>query len=210
MSAIAYPLAVLVAVLALLGFVEAGNQVVEIHANSGAGAQSLTPEAQAQMASVFGLYQTVTWSVILGYGAVVIAVLLARAMRLHSSGAGILTLSYLTGDKIRADGGVSLLEAAQMHDVPHANLCQGRGRCGTCRVRIISSSEELPQISELERKTLDKFASPDNVRLACQLVPKSGEIELERLLSPDVGPEAVNPPVTSGTISPATQSEATS
>ena len=87
-----------------------------------------------------------------------------------------------------------MLEAAERNDLPHANICKGRGRCATCRVRIISSSEELPAPSELEKKTLERFECPENVRLACQLVPLSGTIELERVLPPDVGLDALRPP----------------
>ena len=106
----------------------------------------------------------------------------------------MLTLRYLTGDQLKTEGGISLLEAAELHDLPHANMCKGRGRCGTCRVRIMSSSEELPEPSEIEKRTLERFEAPADVRLACQLVPLSGEIELERILPPDVGPDALIPP----------------
>ena len=61
-------------------------------------------------------------------------------------------------------------------------FARGGAVCATCRVRIISSTEELPPPSELEKKTLERFECPENVRLACQLVPVSGTIELERVL----------------------------
>ncbi len=191
---IAYPLAVLIPVLALLGFVEAGNQVVELSANASVDPTPVSEEVAAEMAAMFAFYNQIKWSVILIYLAIIALVLAARAIRLKNSDTGVLTLSYLTGDTIRTDGGVTLLEAAQLNDLPHANLCQGRGRCGTCRVRIISSSQELPQPSEIEKKTLAKFESSDNVRLACQIAPLSGKIELERMLAPDAGPEALIPP----------------
>ena len=39
---------------------------------------------------------------------------------------------------LRANGryGLSVLEISRLNDVPHAHVCSGRGRCGTCRVRI--------------------------------------------------------------------------
>ena len=190
---VAYPLAVLIPVLALLGFVEAGIQVVDLSKNAVASAP-VSAEAAAEFAAKFETYNTIKWSVIGTYLAIVAIVLLARKVRLRSTETGILTLSYLTGGTVRAEGGVSLLEAAQLNDVPHANICKSRGRCGTCRVRIISSSVELPEPSEMEKKTLAKFDAPDNVRLACQLVPLAGTIELERMLAPDVGLEALNLP----------------
>lgn len=193
-AAIAYPLAVLIPVLALLGFVEAGNQVVELSQNAVNNTTTVSVEIATERAAAFEFYNTIKWSIIGMYLAIVAIMLIARKIRLRSTKTGILTLSYLTGGTIRVEGGVSLLEAAQSNDVPHANMCQGRGRCGTCRVRIISSSLDLPEPSEMEQKTLAKFEAPDNVRLACQLVPAAGIIELERMLPPDVGPTALIPP----------------
>ena len=191
---IAYPLAVIIPVSALLGFVEAGNQVIELSANTANAAPQVSEEAAAQRAALFAFFNAVKWSVIGGYLAIVAVVLIARKIRLRASDTGLLTLSYLTGDTIRTEGGVSLLEAAELHDLPHANICKGRGRCGTCRVRIKASSEPLPEPSELEKRTLERFDSPANVRLACQLVPASGKIELERMLPPDAGLDALLPP----------------
>lgn len=189
-SVFAYALAVIIPVSALLGFVEAGNQVVAMGSQATAPSAPPSPEIIAK----FELYTTIKWSVIIGYLVLVVLTLAARKIRLNAEKVGVLTLSYLTGDTIRTEGGISLLEAAELNDLPHANICKGRGRCGTCRVRIISSTEELPQPSELEQRTLDRFNCPKNVRLACQLVPTSGTIELERVLPPDVGLDAVRPP----------------
>lgn len=189
-AAIAYTLAVLIPVLALLGFVEAGNQVLEMSQAAPRQSQPPSPEIVAK----FEVYYTILYSFIGGYLALVALTLIARHIRLRSAKTGLITLSYLTGDTIRTEGGVSLLEAAELHDLPHANMCKGKGRCGTCRVRILSSSDPLPPPGESERKTLDRFQCADNVRLACQLVPVSGTIELERVLPPDVGLEALRPP----------------
>ena len=191
---IAYPLAVLIPVSALLGFVEAGNQIVELSLNAVTSTTPVSEEAAVEQAAAFDLYNKIKWSIIGCYLAIVAVVLVARKIRLRSTKTGILTLSYLTGNTIRTEGGVSLLEAAQLNDLPHANICKGRGRCGTCRVRIASSSVELPEPSELEKATLERFECPENVRLACQVVPASGKIELERMLPPDADLDALIPP----------------
>ena len=190
---IAYPLAVIIPVSALLGFVEAGNQVIEMSANATTVAEPVSEQVAAERAALFSFYNTIKWSVIGAYLAIVAIVLIARKIRLSKADTGMLTLSYLTGDTIRTEGGISLLEAAEQHDLPHANICKGRGRCGTCRVRIMSSSEELQEPSDIEKRTLERFEAPGNVRLACQLVPASGTIELERMLPPDAGLEALVP-----------------
>jgi len=193
-ATIAYPLAVLIPVSALLGFVEAGNQVIELSQQGYAYGPSTSQREIEDPEAAYALYNTIKWTVIWAYLAIVAAVLVARRLRLRSSNIGILTLRYLSGDTIRTDGGVSLLEAAHANDLPHADICKGRGRCGTCRVRIISSSGDLPPPAELEQKTLDLYEAGDDVRLACQLVPASGEIELERVLPPDVDLDALVPP----------------
>jgi adenylate cyclase len=38
---------------------------------------------------------------------------------------------------IRVPQGLSLLEASLRNGVPHAHVCGGRGRCSTCRIRIL-------------------------------------------------------------------------
>jgi adenylate cyclase len=81
------------------------------------------------------------------------------------------------------------LQIAQMHHVPHAHLCRGRGRCGTCRVRVVASEFPLPPRNDIERQTLGRVgAGEEDVRLACQLVPHGGSIRVERLVAPDLRP----------------------
>lgn len=97
-------------------------------------------------------------------------------------------ISWVGGPEITVDAGASVLEIATMHHVPHAHLCRGRGRCGTCRVRIVKSEFPLPSGNETERRTLARIGADDNVRLACQLVPTGGLLRVERLVSPDIRP----------------------
>ncbi|MGH7736008.1 MAG: adenylate/guanylate cyclase domain-containing protein, partial [Gemmatimonadales bacterium] len=52
-----------------------------------------------------------------------------------------------------------------------AAVCGGRGRCSTCRVKIIAGLEDLPAPSAAERKVLDRVGAPPGVRLACQTRP---------------------------------------
>ena len=82
--------------------------------------------------------------------------------------------------------GLNLLELSTINDIPHASLCRGRGRCGTCRVRIHRSESELDPPNDIERETLARTGSGKDVRLACQLKPGPGVIVIERLLTPEV------------------------
>ena len=186
-SPLAYPLAVAIPVLALLGFVEAGNTVIA-SAMEGTStlAQPSPPDDGMSMEERFIHYNSVKWTILWSYMGLVAAVLIARFVRLRSHASQSIELSYRHGPKVSARPGQTLLEIAQLNDLPHANICRGRGRCGTCRVKIISSTSDLGSPSEMEQKTLARFDSPEGTRLACQITPGPGEIELERLLAPDV------------------------
>lgn len=83
------------------------------------------------------------------------------------------TVRYDTGDAVRVFKGMSVLEASWSRRLPHASVCGGRGRCSTCRVRVISSSDALPPPTEDETRVLERIGAPPNVRLACQLRPVS-------------------------------------
>ena len=76
--------------------------------------------------------------------------------------------------------------------VPHAHVCNGRGRCGTCRVRIDEGIESLPEATPIEQMTLDRVGAPPGVRLACQIVPGEQSLTVTRLIDPLAELEAVH------------------
>ena len=94
---------------------------------------------------------------------------------------------------IRVPKGLTVLEASYRHHVPHANVCGGKGRCSTCRIRIVSDRNGLPQPSAREAYVLERVgASADPaIRLACQLRP-SRDITIIPLLPPQVGASFVH------------------
>ena len=67
--------------------------------------------------------------------------------------------------------GFSVLEASRFAKLPHASVCGGRGRCSTCRVRVVQGGASLPPASLDERRVLDRVGAPPDVRLACQVRP---------------------------------------
>ncbi len=97
---------------------------------------------------------------------------------------GFVTVDYSDGPTVRQPIGSTLLEISRRSGVDHANVCGGRGRCSTCRVFVIDSKQDLTPPSDLERKVLDRVRAPENVRLACQLVPQ-GDIKVLRMLPTD-------------------------
>ncbi|MEO9895296.1 MAG: 2Fe-2S iron-sulfur cluster-binding protein [Paracoccaceae bacterium] len=80
---------------------------------------------------------------------------------------------------------LSLLDVLRLNDEPHASLCEGRGRCGTCVVRVLSSDFPLPEPTDLELRTLHAKGFPEGTRLACQLSPSGGHINIEAVFPPD-------------------------
>jgi adenylate cyclase len=217
-SAVLYPLAVIIPVLALLGFVHAGKELtaheptaVEESATSNtetaqaqpgaptdAAAASTAREPQEEAApnppltgealqQAVATLDRIKWQVIWTFVALVALTLVARAIRMRHDRAR-LRISWVGGPEFTVDAGPSILQIAQMQHVPHAHLCRGRGRCGTCRVRVVASEFPLPPRNDVERQTLGRVGAEENVRLACQLVPHGGSIRVERLVRPDLRP----------------------
>jgi adenylate cyclase len=176
----AYPLVVLIPVAALLGLVEAGKEVIALQ-DDPAFAATVAAGVKPVM-SVFDQLQGIKRNVLIGYGLMVVAVLVARAIRLRTP-AGFVRLAYVDGPDVETKAGPTLLELSRMNDVPHASLCGGRGRCGTCRVRVIAGLDPLPKPSPIETETLARIGAEPTVRLACQVAPVGGQsLEVERLL----------------------------
>lgn len=190
----AYPLAVAIPVTALLGFVEGGNHALDAMFGAGSGTQSTAAQpalstdlTSEEIGAALQFISRVSINLVIGYIFFVALLLLARWFRLRKN-KDMVEVHYADGNVVRTKVGLTLLEIANMNDVPHANLCRGRGRCGTCRVMIHKVDSELPPPSDIERATLERLDSPPNTRLACQIGPGPGAIHIERVLPPDVSP----------------------
>jgi len=66
-----------------------------------------------------------------------------------------------------------VLEASRFAGIPHTSVCGGRGRCSTCRVRVVRGLDSLPAAKPAEIRVLQRVGAPPNVRLACQLRPNA-------------------------------------
>lgn len=204
-----YPLIVLIPVMALLGFVEAGNLAIAkletgetntayMEEKPAQGVQYGTPEAVADpyassvneiatndYAENYAFVVKVKWVSILVYAAILLMVLLARSWRVYNK-SGTVRVIYDNGAVFDAPVGHTFLELSRIHHVPHANLCRGRGRCGTCRIRIGQSTASLSAPSQLELDALKFTHSENDMRLACQCAPGSGIVHIERLFQPGI------------------------
>jgi adenylate cyclase len=181
--------ALLVPVLALLGFSVAGKDVVELARNPtwlrmvAEEIHAPGPEAVARMAS------TEDW-VLVVFALVLAATLAARVVRSWvERSRGLVRLIYPGGREVRITPGMTILEASQSAGIPHASVCGGRGRCSTCRVRISQGLDQLPPPSAEEAAVLRRVGAPPNVRLACQTRPRV-DLAVAPLLPPAAGPRA--------------------
>lgn len=187
-----YPLAVAVPVIALLGYAEAGRGVL-IQAQSPRVEQpqdttpteTKTPSSPADVQMSIETIKQVTNQVIWWSLTLAVLTFAARALRLKLKTSEPVSIRLGGGPAIQTTSGLSMLDSFRLHDQPHASLCEGRGRCGTCAVRVLRSEFPLPDPNALEAKTLLRIGAGDNIRLACQLKPSGGTVALEPLYPPD-------------------------
>src|SRR5262249_20046372 len=105
-----------------------------------------------------------------------------RALRnWHSRRFRAVRITYPGHRVVTVSPGFSVLEASRWAGIPHASVCGGRGRCSTCRVRVVEGIESLPAALAIEQQTLDRIKAPADVRLACQIRP-TGHIPVEPLI----------------------------
>lgn len=163
--------AVLVPILALLGFVEAGREI------SGLAAP---PAQQAVRAGI--VPEDIRFWLYLSFALPLAGVMLARAIRYWRGRHRRIRVTYPDGRSLSVPRGTSVLEASRIGNIPHVSLCGGRGRCSTCRVRVTLGFDRLLPASAQERATLARSSAASDVRLACQLRP-SHDIAVRPLLS---------------------------
>jgi adenylate cyclase len=174
--------AVLFPTLALLGYAEAGREVLERIAREPGFLPAALADRPSEAARTV-LDPLVFWGRI-GFLGTLALLLLARAVRrLWQARHGLLRIAYPDGRFINVVRGTSVLEASRLLGVPHAAICGGKGRCSTCRVRVRAGPGALPAPSALEAAVLKRVGAAANVRLACQLRP-TGDVEAAPLLPP--------------------------
>lgn len=181
--------AVLIPVLALLGYFEAGRAVAElarspqwvahIVADTGVAPQALT--TAAAFANVIRIGVIFCLAIIL----------LGRLGRVGLRRQGqLITLTYPSDVLVRIKPGMSVLEASREAGIPHASVCGGRGRCSTCRIRVSGTTDAIPGPTDDETAVLQRIGMPPNVRLACRLRPV-GNIAVTPLLPADVSMSSI-------------------
>ena len=89
---------------------------------------------------------------------------------------------YMDGAAVNVSKGSSILEASHRCKRYHESVCGGRGRCTTCRVKVISNLKDLPSPNKIEQRVIDRLNFDPSIRLACQLRPEKN-IEINPLIS---------------------------
>jgi adenylate cyclase len=181
-----FGVALLLPVLAFLGFVSAGREVAALARTPGwvpsllASTHAPGPEELAHLARIREFF-------LQSYVGALVLVLAARSARWVWERRRSIRVAYTEGPIVTAPIGYSILEASRIGGVPHASVCGGRGRCSTCRVRIVRGLDPLPPASEAERRVLARVGAAPDVRLACQTHP-ARDLTVTRLVPPSIDP----------------------
>jgi adenylate cyclase len=180
-AVVLFAFALLLPVLALLGFVQAGREIEFMIARDGAWIAHIK---QITGASAVGDDQNLVRlheRILYGFWTSLGFVLIARLIRQINDRRSRIKITYPEGHIVLVPRGFSVLEASRLAGIPHASVCGGRGRCTTCRIRISAGYSALPKPSAAEQRVLQRIGAPPNVRLACQLRP-SGNVSVTPLL----------------------------
>ena len=176
-----FAFALLLPTLAILGFFEAGRQVMTLAEDPAWVAELAQVHPRPAPANAAFIDRMVVW-VRYGFLAALLAVLAARIARWYwQRRLGVIRLSYPSGRVVQILRGVSVLEASRIAGIPHASVCGGRGRCSTCRIKVEGAKEAIPAPAPEEAKLLNRVGAAPDVRLACQLRPH-GDLRVAPLL----------------------------
>jgi len=168
-------LAVMLPVLALLGFATMGRTIVQIEAEGGyprghyddglgSGDYHAPPtEVRDRAIARTGLYGAFLVLLVGVYG--------FRVQRRWRERPHRLSIRYPGGEVVRVPKGFTVLEASRIGGIPHYSVCGGKGQCSTCRVQVVEGADALPAPEAIERRTLARIGAAPDVRLACQLRP---------------------------------------
>lgn len=173
-------------VLALAGYVAAGNQVLIASQRAGFIAEEKAREHISAATTAWADHLALV--LVLIHVGLVGAVFAARALRVWIERRRPQPfLSHPNGRTVRIMPGATVLEALNEYQIPHPSVCGGRARCTTCRVRVLKGLEALPPPSPLEAAALARIGGGADLRLACQIRPVA-DLSVAPLLMPSARP----------------------
>ncbi len=190
--------AILLPVLALLGFASTGRILASEPPQSSSGygpagtstgyGGSKSDDAAYSFATAEVRKQRVQMTKYALYGGFAGTLLTVFAMRTRRSWReriDQIEIRYPEGQIVNVPRGFSVLEASRLGGIPHYAVCGGKGRCSTCRVQVVEGAASLPRPESTELTTLNRINADPGVRLACQLRPLN-DISVVPLLVPTV------------------------
>ncbi|CAH0342244.1 Na(+)-translocating NADH-quinone reductase subunit F [Rhizobium sp. CECT 9324] len=163
-------LAIMLPVLALLGFSEMGR-TIQSPLGIGRGYPGGYYDPTAPSASAMAQLASVRKWAYGTFAFLLVALLLFRLLRKLRERVHQIAVRYPDGQVVHVPRGFSILEASRLGGVPHYAACGGKGQCSTCRVQVVTAEGTLPAIGTLEQRTLIRIKPEPGVRLACQLRP---------------------------------------
>jgi adenylate cyclase len=175
------PVLFAVPILSLLGFVETGKEVLRLLGNDPAFLASVQQNwltlksVQPALAEIYHIVMNL-------YAAAAAAAVIVLVIRLLSARREGVRIEYDGGTRVVGRRGLSLLEISLANGVPHAHVCGGRGRCGTCRVQVEAGADHLSSPDVAEQMMLASVHAPAGVRLACQARVLGAGLKIRRLL----------------------------
>lgn len=96
-------------------------------------------------------------------------------MKIHLIGCALTTIT--------TENNETLMDALVRHRLPVQNICNGKGTCGKCKVRL---TDTVSAPTERDRVHLNETELSSGIRLACSVTPKEGmTIELNFVESHD-------------------------
>jgi adenylate cyclase len=186
-AALFFIVALLLPVLALLGFAQAGREIDFLIARDPGWVEQTKRTAHALGADEGQDLVSIYNGIIVGFWVCLGGVLAARTIRQINQRRSRVRITYPEGREALVPRGFSVLEASRFAGFPHASVCGGRGRCSTCRIRVTHGLSILAPASAAEQRVLQRIGAPPNVRLACQLRPP-GNISVTPLLPANAQP----------------------
>jgi adenylate cyclase len=186
------PLLFAIPILALLGFAEAGKEVLDKLANDPDWRKHIVDNL-TKVVAVTKTLDDLQARLLTAYGLLVAAAFGIFGFRVLRDRNARVRVAYDGGARAEGRRGLSVLELSVLSDVPHAHVCSGRGRCGTCRVKVDSGAERLSPAEDPERATLARVGAAPGERLACQ-ARVLGDVSVTRVLPPYADASAARAP----------------
>ncbi len=187
------PVLFAVPILSLLGFAQGGKETVDRLAADPAFRQGIEASWQrvGEVADRLMRIETIFLSIYFAAAGLAIGFFLFRFL-LRSR--ATVHVAYDGGAVATGPKGLSILELSRTNDIPHASVCSGRGRCGTCRVEIVAGAERLSPAVAIETRTLAMVRAGPGVRLACQALVLGEGVSVVRVLPPFADASAAREP----------------